>query len=428
MLSLLTLLFTVLFTLLGVPVLFALGTGAVLAIVLTGEASLLMVVQRMFDASNLFPIVAVPLFMLAGEVMNRGGLSRRIVALSSRVIGHIAGSTAIATTLASMLFASISGSASASAAAIGTIMIPAMLRARFERAFATAVQAFSASLGVVIPPSITLIIYGALAGVSIAQLFAASVLPGLIMGVALMVVSYRRARSERLPTEPFAGVRPAWLALRKAAWALLMPVVILGGIFGGVFTPTEAAAVAVAYGLVVGLLVHRELRVRELGRVFVDSALRSSVPVLLFCIAGVLNYIFNVDRLPQEMANAMLSVTSSGVLFLLAVNVLLFLLGMVTESSATLVVLTPILAPLAKSYGLDLVHFGVLMNLNLAIGQATPPIGSTLFISCTISRTDIGEMFRPSVPFFVAAWVVLLIVTYMPALSLLGASWVVAHP
>ena len=426
MLSLLTLLLAVLFVLLGVPVLFALGAGAVLAILLTGDASVLIVVQRMFDAGNLFPIVAVPLFMLAGEVMNRGGLSRRIITLSSRVIGHIPGSTALSTTLASLMFAAISGSASASSAAIGTIMIPAMLRARFQRAFATAVQAFSASMGVVIPPSITLIIYGALAGVSIAQLFAASILPGLFMGMALMFVSWRRARTEQLPTEPFPGVPSVLSALRKATWALFMPVVILGGIFGGVFTPTEAAAVAVFYGLVVGLLIHRELRARELPEVFVQSALRSSVPVLLFCIAGVLNYIFNVDRLPQEMASFMLGVTSNGVIFLLAVNVLLFLLGMVTESSATLVVLTPILAPLAQSYGIDLVHFGVLMNLNLAIGQATPPIGSTLFVSCTISRTDIGEMFRPSVPFLIAAWIVLLIVTYFPALSELGASWVVA--
>jgi len=426
MLSLLTLVLAVVFTLLGVPVLFALGAGAVLAILLTGDASVLIVVQRMFDSGNLFPIVAVPLFMLAGEVMNRGGLSRRIIALARRVIGHIPGSTALSTTLASMLFAAISGSASASSAAIGTIMIPAMTKERIERTFATAVQAFSASMGVVIPPSITLIIYGALAGVSIAQLFAASIVPGLVMGMALMAVSWRHARTRQLPTEPFPGVRPVLTSLRKAFWALLMPIVILGGIFGGIFTPTEAAAVAVLYGLLVGLLVHRELRARELPQIFHQSALRSSVPVLLFCIAGVLNYIFNLDRLPQHMAETMLSVTSSGVVFLLAVNVLLFLLGMVTESSATLVVLTPILAPLAKSYGLDLVHFGVLMNLNLAIGQATPPIGSTLFISCTISRADIGEMFRPSVPFLVAAWVVLLLVSYIPALSLLGAHWVVA--
>jgi tripartite ATP-independent transporter DctM subunit len=420
MLSMLTIVIAALLILLGVPILFAIAVGAILAISLTGDASLLVVVQRMFQSANIFPIVAVPLFMLAGEVMNRGGLSQRIIHLSSRLIGHVPGSTALSATLASMLFAAISGSASATSAAIGSIMIPAMIRARFQRAFATAVQAFSASTGVIIPPSITLIIYGALAGVSIGQLFAASIIPGLLAGIAMMAVSYNRARIEKLPTEPFAGWKESGRAFRGAFWALLMPIVILGGIFSGRFTPTEAAAVAVLYGLVIGLFIHRELKLADMRSMFTDAALKSSIPVLLFCVAGVLNYIFNLDRLPQTLAEQTMALTSNPLIFLLLINVFLFILGMLMESSATLVVLTPILAPLAASYGIDLVHFGVLMNLNLAIGQATPPIGSTLFISCTISKTDIGEMFRPSIPFLVAAWIVLLLVTYCEPVSMIG--------
>ena len=413
MMSLLAVLIAVVLAALGVPLLFAIALGCIIAIVATGDASLLIVVQRMFYSANLYPIVAVPLFMLAGEVMNRGGLSRRIIRFSDGLLGWVPGSACLTTTLASMLFAAISGSSAATAAAVGTIMIPAMVRDRFKPAFATAALAFSSSLGIVIPPSITLIIYGALAGVSISQLFLASIIPGLLAGLALMVVCYRQARKEKIDVKPRAP--STWLgSLRGAVWALLMPVVILGGIFSGLFTPTEAAAVAVFYGMVVGLLVHRELHWREMYPMFVRSALNSSVPVLLFCVAGLLNYIFSVDRLPERLAEGALSVTSSQVIFLLVVNLFLFVLGMLMESSALLVVLTPVLAPLAQSYGIDLVHFGVLMNLNISIGQASPPIGSTLFISCTISKTDIGRMFRPSVPFLVASWIVLLSVSYAP--------------
>jgi C4-dicarboxylate transporter DctM subunit len=416
MMSLLAFLIAVLLALLGVPLLFAIALGCIVAIGLTGDASMLIVIQRMFYSANLYPIIAVPLFMLAGEVMNRGGLSRRIIEFSNRLMGHIPGSSGLTTTMSSMLFAAISGSSAATAAAVGTIMIPAMVRSRFKTAFATAVQAFSSSLGIVIPPSITLIIYGALAGVSISQLFLASIVPGLLAGLALMAVSFRQARKDKIEVEPFAGWRASGKSFLNAFWAILMPVVILGGIFGGIFTPTEAAAVAVLYGLIVGILVHRELHWNELYPMFTRSALNSSIPVLLFCVAGLLNYIFNVDRLPERLAESALSVTSSQVVFLLVVNIVLFVLGMMMESSALLVVLTPVLAPLAHSFGIDLVHFGVLMNLNISIGQASPPIGSTLFISCTISKTDIAKMFRPSLPFLAAGWIVLLIVSYAPLL------------
>ncbi|MBN1588935.1 MAG: TRAP transporter large permease [Pirellulales bacterium] len=416
MMSLLTIGIAVVLAAVGVPLLFAIAMGCIIAILATGDTSLLIVVQRMFYSGNLYPIVAVPLFMLAGEVMNRGGLSRRIIRFSDCLMGHIPGSAGLTTTMASMLFAAISGSSAATAAAVGTIMIPSMIRNRFKPAFATAVLAFSSSLGIVVPPSITLIIYGALAGVSISQLFLASIVPGILAGLALMLVSYHQARKEKIDVEPSAGWAASAGALRSAFWAILMPVVILGGIFSGFFTPTEAAAVAVFYGLFVGLCVHRELRWGEIYPMFARSALNSSVPVLLFCVGGLLNHIFSIDRLPERLAEGTLSVTSSQIVFLLVVNIFLFVLGMFMESSALLVVLTPVLAPLAQSFGIDLVHFGVLMNLNISIGQASPPIGSTLFIGCTVSKVDIGRMFRPSLPFLVASWAVLLLVSYAPLL------------
>ncbi|MBN1910049.1 MAG: TRAP transporter large permease [Pirellulales bacterium] len=414
MTSFLAIVVTVLLAALGAPLLFAIATGCVLAILATGEISLLIVVQRMFYSANIYPIVAVPLFMLAGEVMNRGGLSRRIIRLSDSLMGHIPGSSALTTTVACMLFAAISGSSAATAAAVGTIMIPDMVRNRFKPAFASAVTAFSSSLGIVIPPSITLIIYGVLAGVSIRQLFLASIAPGLLAGAVFMFLAYQRAKKDQIEVKPPAGLKASVQAAGSAFWAVLMPVVILGGIFSGLFTPTEAAAVAVLYGLIVGRFVYRELAWREIGPVFVRAALLSAIPVSLFCVAGVLNHVFSVDRLPERMAAGALSVTSSKVLFLLVINVVLFVLGMFMESSAMLVVLTPVLAPLAKSFGIDLVHFGVLINLNVAIGQASPPIGSTLFLSCTISKTNISQMFQTTLPFLIGSWSVLLLVSYVP--------------
>jgi len=415
MMSLLAVVVAALLAAAGVPLLFAIALGCVVAIAATGDISLLLVVQRMFYSANLYPIVAVPLFMLAGEVMNRGGLSRRIIGFSDCLMGRVPGGTGMTTTLASMLFAAISGSSAATAAAVGTIMIPAMIRDRFKPAFATAALAFSSSLGIVIPPSITLIIYGALAGVSISRLFLASIVPGLLAGLAFMLVCYREARRETIGVKPRDP--PNWVgSFRSAFWAILMPVVILGGIFGGFFTPTEAAAVAVLYGLIIGLFVHRELKFREMYPMLTRAALNSSVPVLLFCVGGLLNHLFSIDRLPERLAAGALSVTSSQVVFLLVVNLVLFVLGMFMESSALLVVLTPVLAPLATSFGVDLVHFGVLVNLNIAIGQASPPIGSTLFIGCTVSKVDMGRMFRPSLPFLIASWAVLLLVSYAPLL------------
>lgn len=416
--SFVALMTAVLLATLGVPLLFAIALGCIFAIATCGDTSLLAVIQQLFQSANLYPIVAVPLFMLAGEVMNRGGLSRRIVDLSNHLVGRVAGSSGLTTTAASMLFAAISGSSAATAAAVGTIMIPSMIHDQFRRTTATAIQAFSACLGIVIPPSITLIIYGALTGVSIGQLFMASLVPGVVAGLAIMAVTYLHARKNNLPVKPFTGWTAARDSLRDAFWAAVMPLVILGGIFGGVFTPTEAAAVAVAYGLFVSVFIHRELRWSDFYSVFSQSALRSSVPVLLFSVAGLLNYILNFERVPESLAETALGMTSNRILFLLAVNVFLFVLGMLMESSALLVVLTPVLAPLAQDYGVNLVHFGVVMNLNLAIGQASPPVGSTLFVSCAVSKTNLSEMFGASVPYLTVSWLLLLLVSFFPGVCL----------
>jgi C4-dicarboxylate transporter DctM subunit len=363
-----------------------------------------------------FPLLAVPLFMLAGELMTVGACARRLVDLSMALVGHIRGSLAHVTVLSSMLFSGMSGSASADAAAVGSLMIPAMIRRGYDPDFATAIQASAATMGPIIPPSILMVIFGYLSGVSVAALFLGGIVPGILVGLSLMVVIYlyARGRGEAYQGSARPGARALVRTTVGALPALGLPVIILGGMLGGVFTATEAAGVAVFYGLAVELLVYRELSVRALPGIVRRSAVVSAMVMFIVAISGVFAWVLTVTEIPQVFTRALLTVSDRPAVVLLLLNVLILLIGTSMESTATLLILTPILMPLVGALGVDPVHFGVVLVVGLCVGQITPPVALTLFVACGISGRPVSTVVRPLLPQLAAIVAVLLLITYVP--------------
>lgn len=408
---------------LNAPVAVALG-GAAFAAVLAKGLSMpaglepMLAVQRLYAGADSFPLLAVPLFMLAGELMSAGGISRRIVALADALVGHLPGGLAAVSVVSAMFFAGVSGSAAADTAAVGSILIPAMIRRGYPAPLAGAVQAAGGCIGVIIPPSIPMIVFGALTGASIGRLFAGGVLPGLLMGaslVALCVVEARR--SGRVPERRFEA-RALWPAIRSGAWALGAPAIILGSIIGGVATATESAAMAVAYALPVGLYAHRELRWRDLPRLARCAGVTSSVVMLIIAAASLFGWVMALERLPQSIASWMLSLSCDRVALLLLVNLLLLVVGTFLETTAAILLFVPVLVPLLPALGIDLVHLGVIVVVNLAIGMLTPPLGVCLVVSCSIARIPLSAISRAIVPMLVVLVIDLLLVTFCPPLVL----------
>lgn len=405
---------------LGVPIAVALGAAPLAAIADRG-ISLVILPQIVFESLDSFTLMAIPFFVLAGSLMQSGGIARRLVGLAVALTGWMRGGLANASIVTSMLFATMSGSSSATAAAVGTTLIPSMANSRYPRPFAAATIAASAELGAIIPPSVPMIVYAVVANVSIADLFLAGVFPGLLIGFSLMlfVTVVSAARGYGIVDRP--GLRPWALgvlaAARRAALSLLMPIIVLGGIYGGVFTPTEAAVVAVAYALVLGLFVYREVRFRDLPQIFFASGVTSAVVLLIVALAAVLAYALAIYQVPQTLASGIRAVSDSPIVFLLLVNVLLLFFGMFIETLAAIVIVTPILVPIAISMGIDPIHFGAIIIVNLAIGMVTPPVGVNLFVVSSISGVTMEQMVRPLLGFLVVLIVDLLIISYVPALS-----------
>ncbi len=408
---------------LNAPVAVALG-GAAFAAVLAKGLTMpiglepMLAVQRLYAGADSFPLLAVPLFMLAGELMSAGGISRRIVALADALVGHLPGGLAAVSVVSAMFFAGVSGSAAADTAAVGSILIPAMIRRGYPAPLAGAVQAAGGCIGVIIPPSIPMIVFGALTGASIGRLFAGGVLPGLLMGaslVALCVVEARR--TGRVPERRF-DARALWPALRSGAWALGAPAIILGTIIGGVATATESAAMAVAYALPVGLYAHRELRWRDLPRLALCAGVTSAVVMLIIAAASLFGWVMALERLPQAIAAWMLSLSGDRLVLLLLVNLLLLVVGAFLETTAAILLFVPVLVPLLPALGIDLVHLGIIVVVNLAIGMLTPPLGVCLVVSCSIARIPLSAISRAIVPMLVVLIVNLLLVTFCPPLVL----------
>ncbi len=402
---------------LTISVAVSIGLAAILGIQVA-NAHMLISVKEMFNAINKFPLAAIPFFILAGSIMERGGISRRLVEFAKSVVGGVQGGLPMTCVLTCMIFAAVSGSSVATTFAVGAILIPALVKHGYPTTYAAALQATSAELGVVIPPSIPMILYGVSAEVSIGELFIGGFGPGLLIGGALMLFVYLyckfRGWGKSDGDDRLGILKATW----QAGWALMMPVIILGGIYGGVFTPTEAAAVAVFYALLVGVVIYREIGFRDIAHILRRSVLSSAVIMFIIANAGLFAFLITRAGVPDAIGHWLEQVLKSPAYFLLGVNLALFLIGMFIETSAAIIVLAPILAPVAQHFGVDPVHFGLIMVVNLALGMITPPFGVNLFAACTVARISLDRMVRDLVPFVLVILACLMIITYVPSLSL----------
>ena len=382
------------------------------------NANMLISVKEMFSAINKFPLAAIPFFILAGNLMETGGISRRLVEFAKSIVGGVQGGLPMTCVLTCMIFAAVSGSSVATTFAVGAILIPALVKHGYPTGYAAALQATSAELGVIIPPSIPMILYGVSAEVSIGELFVAGIGPGLLISAALMVFVYIYCKIKGWGKTDGEGRLGFFKATWQAGWALFMPVIILGGIYGGVFTPTEAAAVAVFYALIVGVVVYREINLPKLSLVLRKSVISSAVIMFIIANAGLFAFLITRAGVPDAIGRWLEAVLQSPVLFLLGVNAALFVIGMFIETSAAIIVLAPILAPVAMHFGIDPVHFGMVMVVNLALGMITPPFGVNLFAACTVARISLDRIIPHLIPFVLVIIACLMVVTYVPALSL----------
>ncbi|SDL94683.1 TRAP transporter, DctM subunit [Oryzisolibacter propanilivorax] len=402
---------------LTISVAVSIGLSAILGIQVSG-ANMLIAVKEMFGAINKFPLAAIPFFILAGNLMETGGISRRLVEFAKSLVGGVQGGLPMTCVLTCMIFAAVSGSSVATTFAIGAILIPALVKHGYPTSYAAALQATSAELGVIIPPSIPMILYGVSAEVSIGELFIAGFGPGVLISGALMLFVWLYCKYKGWGQHDGDGRMPFGRALWQAGWALLMPVIILGGIYGGVFTPTEASAVAVFYALLVGMVIYREIHRRNLVAVLRKSAISSAVIMFIIANAGLFAFLITRAGVPDAIGRWLQEVLQTPVLFLLGVNVALFLIGMFIETSAAIIVLGPILAPVAQHFGVDPVHFGLIMVVNLALGMITPPFGVNLFAACTVARIPLDRIVGHLLPFVAVILGCLLVITYVPQLSL----------
>ena len=402
----------------SISIAIAIGGSAILGLALFDSDRLILVPKEMFTAIDKFPLAAIPFFILAGNLMETGGISRRLVDFAKSIVGGVQGGLPMTCVLTCMIFAAVSGSSVATTFAIGAILVPALVKHGYPSTYAASLQATSAELGVVIPPSIPMILFGVSAEVSIGELFIAGVGPGILIGGMLMLFVHLYCRWKGWGKNDGEGRLPVIRAAGNAAWALLMPVIILGGIYGGIFTPTEASVVAVFYALLVGLAIHRELSLKDLLPVLRKSVISSAVIMFIIANAGLFALLITRAGIPDAIGLWLKEVLQSPAWFLLGVNAALFVIGMFIETSAAIIVLAPILVPVAVFFGIDPVHFGIIMVVNLAMGMITPPFGVNLFAACTVAKISLDQIVKHLVPFVLVIMGCLAIITYFPQVSL----------
>lgn len=404
---------------LSVPIGISIGLATLITIFSSDSLPIEFLVKELVTSVDSFPLMAVPFFILAGEIMGKGGISERLFNVANSIVGNKTGGFAIATIITCMFFAAISGSGPATVAAIGGIMIPAMVRNGYDIKFATAVVASAGSVGVIIPPSIPMVIYGVVGNASIGDLFIAGIVPGVLVGLSMIIWAYYYSKKKGYkgldePTSFKKIIEACW----EAKWALLIPIIILGGIYGGFFTPTEAAVIAVVYGLFASTVLYRELRIKDLPKVIVDSALTTATVLIIVGTATAFGRFLTIEQIPTKVAQGILAISTNPTVIILLIAALLLVVGMFMDTLAAIIILTPILLPIAIQIGYDPIHFGIIMVVNLAIGFITPPLGVNLFVASGISGLSIESLSRAVTPFIIGMLFTLMLITFVPQLSL----------
>lgn len=408
-----------LFLFLGVPIAICVGLSAAITLIVSGDVPLAVIVQRMYSATDSFPMMAIPFFIVAGSIMEKGGLSKRLIDFASSLVGHFTGGLGLVTVLTSMFFAAISGSGPATTAAVGGIMIPAMEKNNYNKKFATALTATSGALGPLIPPSVLFVTFGVATGISIGALFMSGVIPGILVALAIGIAVYVTSkRNGFVGTDAKFSFKAVLKAAKNAIWVIFMPLIVLGGIYGGVFTPTEAAVVAAVYGLFLGFIVYKELTFKDLPQIFVDSALTSAMVMFVIACAQVFSWVMSSYRVTNAIAAAVLAITDSKVVLLLLLNVMLLISGCFIELNASIVIFAPMLLPIMTQIGVHPVHFGCFMVANLCLGLATPPLGVNLYVACGLMKLKIEEVVKALLPILGVCVVVILLITFVEPLAL----------
>lgn len=406
---------------LGVPIAMSLGISSLVVMsFVDGTPPLSLMARSIVTGADSFPLIAVPLFILAGDLMQKGGLSKRIIGFAYSLVGHIRASLCYVNVIASMFFAAISGSAPATVAAIGSNIIPSMTQQGYKKDFSSALTASAGMIGVMIPPSIPFIIYGVSAEVSIGKLFLAGIVPGVLFGLTFMAMS--RIVVRKLPIMDVEPTPFSWAGVasqfKESIWALIVPGIILGGIYGGVFTPTEAGAVAVVYAIICGLFIYKEISFSDLPEIFARSTLTSATILVLVVFAAAFGRLVTFEQIPSVVASTLVGLSDNPIVLLLLINGMLLIIGMFMETISAIIILTPILLPVVKQLGVDPIVFGVILTVNLAIGFCTPPLGVNIFVASQVSNVSIEKISRALIPFLCSMLVLLLAVTFIPSLSL----------
>lgn len=414
-------LFIMLFVLmgLGLPIAVALGLSSLVTILLFARDSLASLSLKLYETSEHYTLLSIPFFILGGSFMTTGGVARRMIRFANACIGHMRGGLAMASVMACMLFAAVSGSSPATVVAVGSIVIAGMVKAGYPQNFAAGVICNAGTLGILIPPSIVMVVYGAATETSVGKLFMAGILPGILLGLMLMVAIYVRARMLDLPRQPRASLRDVLTSGRDSLWGLLLIVIILGGIYGGIFTPTEAAAVAAVYAFLIAVLVYRDITLGKVPQVLLESG--KVTIMLMFIVANALLFahVLTTERIPQTIAETIIGWGMPAWQFLVVVNILLLIAGMFMEPTGIVLILAPILFPIAMRLGIDPVHLGIIMVVNLEIGMVTPPVGLNLFVTAGITRMSIMGVARAALPWTLVLLAFLIFITYVPAVTLL---------
>ena len=410
--------------LLGTPIAVCRGAARLVGMLVLGAGPPVAVVvvavhQLVTAATSKSVLLAIPFFILGGNIMEKSGFSGKLISLAEACVGHLKGGVAMVCVIVACFFAAISGSGPATVAALGLILIPAMVKVGYDAPFAAALMATAGAIGVIIPPSITFVVYGSISDTSIGSLFISGVIPGLLMGAALIIITLWLGRKSDLKRLPKATGRQRWIAFKDAFWGLLMPVIILGGIYGGIFTPTEAAAVSAVYGLVIGIFIYKTLKIKQLKKILIDTASTTATVMFITAAATLFAYVLTRARIDVAISSMLTDIAGGNqIIFLLIVNVVLLIAGCFLDSTSALYIFTPLFVPVAQALGMNLIHFGTIMIVNLAIGLVTPPVGVNLYVACGIAGTSLKKISVSVIPLLVAALIVLLLVTYVPSLSM----------